>query len=176
MKGKLYSILTAVIITVTPLLCSPAADNNGPARDAAVDSHSEIQKTYRQLSRIVDRWHTAVLRGKTHQAAKLEHSLETVMSADLEAHRRKLRRAARQVALSNPTSATDSSLAAKRGKTFRKLRSLLRTKEHLLRSFQRSRAFSNRYRLAGDYLEILRWQLGSQRTWLAEKSGQQVQP
>lgn len=133
-----------------------------------------INKTVSSLSHHVDLWHDAILKGDEKAARHWEDELVKIVNGDLEDSKRTVRHYARKSSLAgavemNTTKEENVNRDQDVSTAFRTALSILNTKEQLALSFSRTSAFSNKYRLISDYIEVLRKQLGMQKLKLADE-------
>lgn len=151
---------------------SSAAVVSTPVRAAAPHQTSGVALESEQLGKLVDAWHKSVLRGDQSSIERSYDSLHSFLSADLDRSREGLRIQAELAAYS--TSGQQSQVPAcadeaeQRGQ-FEDQLGLFRSKELIAEAIDRNSSFSNRYRLLGDYADLLRKELGMNRIVLASK-------
>ena len=137
-------------------------------------TEAAINKTVANLSHHVDLWHDAILKGDEKTARHWEDELVKIVNGDLENSKRTVRHYARKSSLAGtvelkPTKEDNVNRDQDVSVAFRTALSILNTKEQLALSFTRTNAFSNKYRLISDYIEVLRRQLGMQKLKLADE-------
>lgn len=136
-------------------------------------SSAALATTLKQLTSTIDLWHDAVLKGNDDDRRHFEGALQDLMQEDLASSKRGLRFYARQSALAvprtKPLTHTDKD-KVERSDEFKRELAVFNSKEHLWRSFTRTNAFSNKYRLISDYIDVLRRQLNMPRIQLANKN------
>jgi hypothetical protein len=119
-----------------------------------------------------DLWLEAELAGHRDQASRIEKDLLGLLNCDIYAHQERVRQLAKDLILS-PTSQADTADgrtdadSLSRQLVFRTEISALNAKEALHRSIVKTDAFSNKYRLLGDYIDLLRRELEMPRLKLA---------
>lgn len=131
-----------------------------------------------RLTRSIDLWVEANLKGDGKNIHKYETAIFEQIRADIASSRRLVERYEAEVRRS--TSEYNRPHDTRAGhrddradlrddvKDLHQARQLLRVKERLASSLHRTTAFSNKYRLLGDYKEVLRRELGMARVELAE--------
>lgn len=139
---------------------------------------AQTQSAFKKLNRAVDFWHDAWLKGDGKKIEQYEQGFCHIIRDDIEASRRlisrhedELRRSAAEFGQRH-----DSKAARKDDRAdmrddiadLKRARGLVKVKERLYRTLVRSSAFSNQYRLLGDYLDLLARELGMGRLELAE--------
>lgn len=121
----------------------------------------------KNLSHEIDLWHDSALKRNGKRMRSHEKRIFDIIQEDIQARDRLIYRyeneAARSVkdVVSEPSPVVTAPAAEKRQavndiKDLRKARQLLKAKELLFDSIKRTDTFSNRYRLLGDYLEIVK--------------------
>ncbi|HUV29596.1 MAG TPA: hypothetical protein VMY05_00705 [Acidobacteriota bacterium] len=155
------------------------ADKPKPAHEAAQTS-TEIEMMIENLSHHIDLWHDAVLKGNTANVNRFEAEILKIVRSDIEKAQTAVTFYARKAALSPPQMDGDrASVSGPRvgveRDAFRRSKSMLSAKEQLSLSFTRSDAFSNKYRLINDYVDLLRKQLDMPKVELAEQKASPVQ-
>jgi len=134
--------------------------------------------TYTKLSSNIDRWVEANLKGNDKKAQNYEEVILELIGADItstrrmiEQHKAEVLRSTREYnSLHNTRVARCDDRADLREDVsdLNQAKQLLSVKERLASTLKQSTAFSNKYRLLGDYLEVLRRELGITRVELAE--------
>ena len=161
----------AVLLAGTALV---SAEQPEPAQiDSTANSRGEFLRDATLTTLEIDHelWLEAQLAGHREQAAQIEKELFDLMSRDLYAHQERVREMAKQVLLGKTDAAGDDSAAVadsvSRQALFQKSISALNAKEALHRSMRKTDAFSNKYRLLGDYIDLLRRELDMPRPKMA---------
>ncbi len=178
---RLCSILMALLL---PGTIAEATDNAVQQQDKRGEISREKKElgvtsaTYTQLSGSIDRWVEANLAGDQQRARVLETSILNQLGADVTATHRRIKQSqagsagpAARDAEDRPSPRTgvrEGEGAAGGDSTLEQAAQLLRVKERLASAIARSQAFSNKYRLLGDYLEVLRREMGLRRIELVE--------
>lgn len=162
-------LMLAALLAGTP--CSVA----GPVKSK--DSVLVVPETLREyyenrpgpqkLEYALDLWHDATLKGDAELAEECQARVDYVVATDLTANEEFLSVCARQALLaveSDTHGHADSSAALRAGQeTFGELYDLYRAKRAVYDSFRKSEAFSNKARLLGDYIQLLRRELSLPR-------------
>ena len=116
-------------------------------------------------------WLEAQLAGHREQAALIEKELLGLLNCDIYAHQERVRQLAEDLAPSSNAQVDTANINAadslSRQADFQKSISALNAKEALHRSMEKTGAFSNKYRLLGDYIDLLRRELDMPRLKLA---------
>ena len=173
-KTKLGYLIVAVAMI---LLGSVSAELSvGSEAKAAITTSPEQyspEQVVAELQTEYDLWLEAVLAGDDQEADRLEKNLLGMVNYDILVARELVREMARAVALSaevdegqptGPDEAKDGSVGQKE---FSRAIACLNIREALCRSLDRTDAFSNKYRLLGDYIDLLRRELKMPRLKLA---------
>jgi hypothetical protein len=122
-------------------------------------------------------WTNAVLRGKENRAQEHESNLLSMVNRDIYFFQERVRQLALEATLASAEDkswSSESTPTAERDKLkteFQESVDRLNTKEMLYRSLTRTCAFSNKYRLLGDYIDLLRRELDLPRLKLAKTDG-----
>jgi hypothetical protein len=159
-----------------------AEDSNG----VTPGSHEPFkpQNKYEMLSYAVDLWHDATLKGDDGKIKECRDDIRKFLEADIESERNLVKMLTRQ-AIDNEAGKNEEGKNLIEEKPGRKpakadqdlvnqLVPLIRTKELLVDAMERSEAFSNQYRLLGDYIDLLRRELDMPRLQYAmEKLNQE---
>ena len=140
---------------------------------------NRTDKISQELSHEIDLWHDAILKRNAKRARKHQKRIFSLIDSDIRARSQAVRRYEREgnksvknivenVRADEPISASEKYAAKDDIKDLRKARQLVKAKEILFDSIKRTETFSNRYRLLGDYLEIVRRENRMNRIELAE--------
>jgi len=134
--------------------------------------------TFVQLSKTVDRWVEANLKGDDKRVKRYEQAILNQIRDDIVSSQRLVDRYDAEIRRSaKECQGTHSSQADRHDnradlrddvKDLYRARQLLKIKERLASTLSRTATFSNKYRLLGDYLETLRRELGMVRVELVE--------
>jgi hypothetical protein len=111
---------------------------------APVDKMASMIK---KLIRATDLWHDANLKGDHARIVKSERVIFDVIQADIGFSRENLKKVS-HIADSVGTVVYQEKVKQSAG--------MLRAKERLVNSLRRAKAFSNKYRLLGDYIDLLK--------------------
>lgn len=175
-------------ILVTLLLVLPAAGATaGSTPEKAADKQEikqdhqflkHIRKTLDELDRAIDLWHDANLKGGDKKIALAHEKIQQILQADITTSWDRIGESEIEVFKSAEEfkSTPSTGNGHKDGrvdlrgdiKNLKQAKIVLRTKERLYSSIEKSSAFSNKYRLLGDYTDVLKKQLGLSRIELAE--------
>lgn len=115
-----------------------------------------------QLARLIDLWHDAYLKADSERIRKWQGDLIAFMYADIERTRWRYD-ACRKRAEAAGLDRADGALSPLEQDLVDQLTDAdqwLKVKKRLRHGFENSTAFSNRYRLLGDYLQVLRLESG----------------
>lgn len=151
----------------------PKPDSLVSGTSADLVSPEECQA---KLDTAVERWHCAVLSGDSKKVEACRSIIDGLIMADLARHARELeaKRAMvlEQAALLGDTlTPLDPDRGMEDNAEYAQYLDNLRAKQLVYASYRRSEAFSNKYRLLGDYIDLLRKQLGMARLKLAGERG-----
>lgn len=134
--------------------------------------------TVKRLTHNIDLWVDANLKGHGKKADKYEQTIFELIEGDIASSRRLAERYEAEVRSSTTEyNRSHTSRAERRDdradlrddvKDLHRAWQFLKVKERLASSLHRTTAFSNKYRLFGDYAEVLRCELGMARVELAE--------
>ncbi|MCK4301122.1 MAG: hypothetical protein KAW91_00020 [candidate division Zixibacteria bacterium] len=134
--------------------------------------------TVKELSHAINLWHDANLKGDRAKIRKYEDKLYNIMRDDIgstatvvKRYETEASRSAREFERGdrNWSERTDDHVDLRDDRRdLQKAMGLLKTKQRLVSSFVKSPAFSSKYRLLGDYVDILRQEQGLTRIELAE--------
>ncbi len=150
----------------------PGKRELGPEQKEYPQTLTDIEITLDHLAHTCDLWHDAILKGDMKKAAMWEEKINSILKVDLDDSRRTVRHLARQSSMKNSkeTKTESGRVITKHepDKKFQHSLSVLNVKEHLSISFSRTEAFSNKYRLLSDYIDLLRKQLKMPKIKFAE--------
>lgn len=133
------------------------------------------QQTLDKLTKLIDEWHAAVLASERGRSERIENKILSVISEDITSQQMRVRELAHEVTSEPPVkSSADQGVDGKEYREnpvpndaaeneFREHHTLLKAKQIIARSVRNSKAFSNKYRLLGDYVDLLRRELGMAR-------------
>ncbi|MFH1686923.1 MAG: hypothetical protein ABIE70_05305 [bacterium] len=176
-----------LLITVTAVngpTATWAAQQNADSREIAKDRQSlEAGKSrIKQLSHLIDLWHDANLKGDQSKIDQLAQQLEEMLHRDMDATARAISQAQAEKARSArefhrghrhwSEKVDDKRDLSDDIHDADQLRETLKVKKRLAASISKSPAFSNRYRLLGDYMDVMRHEVGMTRLELAEDIGE----
>jgi hypothetical protein len=167
-------VVLAFVVTLTSVAVV-AADQPGAAQtDISALTWSEYsqQGILSTLELDHDLWLEAQLGGDHDQVARIEKELLGLINRDIFGHQERVREIAKDMVLSSvpgPDSAAApaASDSLQSRVDFKGEIDILNAKEALCRSFRRTDAFSNKYRLLGDYIDLLRRELEMPRLKMA---------
>ncbi len=138
--------------------------------------------TLARLSGTIDRWVEANLTGHNKKAHSFEESILEQIQADIVSSQRQLERYEAEVRSSTMEyNRLPQSRAARRDdrvdlrddvKDLHLTGRLLKEKERLASSLRKVATFSNKYRLLGDYMEVMRRELGMAKVELVEDTNE----
>ncbi|HEX2898071.1 MAG TPA: hypothetical protein VHP63_08495 [candidate division Zixibacteria bacterium] len=166
-------ILTAAGLVLALSICAMAGDNGVASAAAKKEFRFDVREAERtatvekNLSHEIDLWHDSALKRNGKRMRAHEKRIFDMIQDDLQARDRLIYRYENEAAgsvknvVQEPGTVSAAPAVEKRQavndiKDLRKARQLLKAKELLFDSIKRTDTFSNRYRLLGDYLEIVR--------------------
>jgi exonuclease VII large subunit len=164
----LIFLLTALILPVGATI----ADNNNQGLQNQNDIRQNQRKlnntrtVFEQLSRNIDLWHDANLKGNSKKIHQLEQQILVQIQADIALAEQAVKRYETEVPRFKPEPKLTANTSANRGSDFRDYQDAkqrLQAKKQLADAVARATTFSHRYRLLENYLEILRTELGITR-------------
>ena len=169
MKTKI-SLLTliAVVTLSSPILADPPEPSSTEPSAVRATEEFILEETIALLQIEYNLWLDAALSGSGAEAERLEENLLGRINLDIIVSQEKVRAMAKEVALA---SGDDVSSGPKVPEVdsdeFKQARNHLNAKEAVFRSAVKTEAFSNKYRLLGDYIDLLRRELKMPRLKLA---------
>lgn len=183
MTQKRYHLI--FIIIVLAFACSaPAVGNNLEKKQDKREIRQDKKElgatsaTLDRLSGTIDRWVEANLTGHNKKANRYEESILEQIQADIASSRQQLERyeaevrsSAREYKSLHQSQATrhDDRVDLRDDvKDLHLAKRLLKEKERLASSLRKVATFSNKYRLLGDYMEVMRRELGMAKVELVE--------
>lgn len=143
----------------------PAAE---PNEAAAVETGRG--ESIGDLIHLNDLWHDANLKADSDQIAKWERRINEFLRADIEQTRWRYEVCRKQTE-GYSSKVNGVPLSAEQLEVLDELADVdqwLKVKKRLLKGFENSQAFSNRYRLVGDYLQVLRMEHDQLQVKMAE--------
>lgn len=156
-----------------------AGSGNGNTEDSdRVTSEENIMQfkphnKYELLSHSIDLWHDATLKGDERRTSECHQAIQKFLEEDVESNRTLVKMLTQQVVVNNAVESNQGkNLVEQKPKTklsradrelIGRLGNLIKTKELLIEAMGRTEAFSNQYRLLGDYLDLLRKELDMPR-------------
>lgn len=180
-------MLTKGIFITALFLLLAAGVTAGPTAEKVADKQEiktdhkfikQTQKTLNELDRAIDLWHDANLKGAEKKIILAQQKIKEILQADITASWDRIGESEVEVFKSAEESKATSGNGAARSddrvdlrndiKDLKQAKMIVKTKERLYSSIEKSKAFSNKYRLLGDYTDVLKKQLGLSRIELAE--------
>lgn len=164
-----YSIICGLILAAVPAIgqdnqpIKQTDPNIAPAQE--VVEVGEISTTSQKLNRAVDLWHDANLKGDVRKSNEYERMIFDLLMADIRFLRSQIDVATRRV----PEKEIDTLTLRRQQENLKKNAGFLRAKERLVSSLRKAEAFSNKYRLYGDYLQVLKIERRRNSIQLASK-------
>lgn len=153
-----------------------AADNLQRAADRTeiCQDKQELKRTkacYDKLSSAIDNWHDAYLLGDEKRIGGAEKVLVDIIVEDINVSYKLVGESEKELVRSRVSS--DGSIDQRTDviddrADLKQARKLLNSKEHLLAGWKKADSFGYKYRVLGDYQELLRQEMGVVRLELAE--------
>ncbi|MFQ6009365.1 MAG: hypothetical protein ACE5K8_10505 [Candidatus Zixiibacteriota bacterium] len=151
-----------------------------PVGSAIGDSHSQEQQNddkigneqrkpkdteyvFEQLRQNIDLWHEANLKGESKKIRQLEQQILDQIQADITLAEQAVKRYEAEACRFKPEHKLIPDTSANRGgvlRDYQNAKQRLQTKKQLVEALARATAFSHKYRLLENYMEILRTELG----------------
>jgi len=171
MFGRLVFIVTGLLVCLA--ITGFAADNGVSSNPVKKEFRFDLKETERtnavvkNLTHEIDLWQDAALKRNGKRMRAEEKRIFDIIEADIQARDRVIYRFENEAASSvtnvvdengpaPEASVSDKHEARDDVKDLRKAKQLVKAKELLYDSIKRTDTFSNRYRLLGDYLEIVK--------------------
>jgi hypothetical protein len=161
------------------------ADRLGEAPPAEPpESIFSLETSFDRLSHWVDLWHDAHLKGNDKEIEKLDSEIDRILSEDIQASRAIVKTVCEEWILKNASGPEQSrNLIEERASESEQqehqemvelMIGFANTKAELYKSISKTEAFSNKYRLLGDYINLLRKELDMPRVRLAGRPAEEV--
>jgi len=159
-RANTASLILAAIVAVFGI--AVAGQVTRPAVESPAGDLNEVltvEETIALLEEEYDQWLEAVLGGSQTEAAQIEKNVFGIVNLDIMRNQEGVRIRAREIALASDqkSSSREDSVAA--GGELKQAINHLNAKEAVFRSALKTDAFSNKYRLLGDYIDLLRREL-----------------
>lgn len=165
MRTRLW--LAGVVVTVGLGLTAAADQDISAVAEATPVAGAD------SLDIVIDLWYQATLAGDNSQANEYENKILRLLSIDIECTQERLLKMIEQAkSAQNDTdakTATADSLPSPLQDSINFLHSRLKVKRILSSTISDSDAFSNKYRLLGDYVELIRRDVGLPKLKLASE-------
>jgi hypothetical protein len=139
---------------------------------------AEVKSTVARLTRAIDLWHEANIHNAARLVKEREKEILNIVEADIRSNatfvltcRLEVDRSERE--LEGPHATAAGKADDRRDwrddrANLKRMEGILKVKERLYTSLRRSESFSSKYRLLGDYVDMLRQELRSQKIEVAE--------
>jgi len=180
-------IVTGLILALA--ICAFAGDNQSQNKVTKSEFRFDLRETERtndvvkNLSHEIDLWHDAALKRNGKRMRAHEKRIFDVIEEDIQARDRVIYRYENEASHSTAKVITEPGPAVSAPpherlearddiKDLRKAKQLVKAKQLLYDSIKRTDTFSNRYRLLGDYLEIVKRESRMNSIELAEDGHQ----
>ena len=187
MTPKRYHLIFTIIVLAFASGAATAGNDLEKKQDKSEirQDKMELVATSAALARLsgtIDRWVEANLTGHNKKANRYEESILEQIQADIASSRRQIERYEAEVRSSaREYKSLHQSQAARHDdradlrddvKDLHLAGRLLKEKERLASSLRKVTAFSNKYRLLGDYMEVMRRELGMAKVELVEDANE----
>ena len=175
MMTRILTATACLIFLVGSLLAAEPPLKAGNQKDSQTTAENASQKRLNQISDCVELWHAAALSGNDKVANHFEQRLFGLFENDIAADKeaaivKNSQRSRHEYGPGDDRNAARMAQSLKEAKEAQHNREMVLTKQRLYTSMQRTDAFSNRFRLAGDYIQIMKKELGIQPPQLANQS------
>jgi len=158
------SVVAAVFMAVM-FVGTAMGGNRVNHKEAMQDKRHLTQTRYTldELSRHIDLWHDANLVGNDKLISKHEKQLRAIITSDLAQSKKVVKQYRHKAPMARNLKEKNE---YKTEQT--QAENLTDAKEKISDRLKRSKAFSNKYRLLGDYKDLLQRELGQERLQLAQ--------
>ncbi|HOP06256.1 MAG TPA: hypothetical protein PLF13_03090 [candidate division Zixibacteria bacterium] len=167
-------------LSVTALAGSKAAEKKQDRQELKKDGKilDQNQRTLQALEHAIDLWHDANLKNEEKLARQYMTQIQVIIEADLAYSQKQLEQAQQEKTASNQeqsdpqesryTRVDDHRDAVDDRADLHRIRDLYQAKKRLFSSINRGTSFSNRFRLLGDYVSVVKRQVNENKIELAE--------
>lgn len=171
-------------LSVTALAGSKTAEEAQNRHEVAKDVKllDQNHRTLQALEHAIDLWHDAILKNKDKLARQYLAQIRVIIDADLSYSQKLIEQAQAEKTASNQEQAgphqsryaqVDDRRDARDDRIdLHRLKDLYQAKKRLFSSINRGASFSNRFRLLGDYVTVVKRQINESRIELAEDIGE----
>ena len=177
---KKMSIIFVVLLLVWGVggvvaLDKQALDNYTPLTTKHIFT---INETINHLSHHIDLWHDANLKGDREKIELYEAVIDDIVSKDIAQSKNNVRNYAQLAVLENVSgneaeSQADLNQSAVRpSEVFKGMVSNLNSKKKMAEALQKTKTFSNKFRLLGDYIYLLQQELKMVRIEVANEESE----
>ena len=168
-KMNITLLTLAAVLVLSSLLLAGPPENSGDESATVQDTGElNLEGTIALLQTEYNLWLDAVLSGSREESEDLEKNLLGIINLDITINQEKVRSMAKEVALaSGNLDVSESGVSEADSNRLKQEISHLNAKESVFRSAVKTKAFSNKYRLLGDYIDLLRRELKMPRLKLA---------
>lgn len=176
---KASGILVCLLLAGTGLAGSVDKEVNLPEQKQTLKSNLTAGELAEKLSLKYREWVEANLNGAQKESEKLEKSIIQLLNHDMMLSETRVRDLARDAALARVVDEVDQERptlteVTEQETAFQQGVAILNTKEALYKTINKSIAFSTKYRLLGDYIDLLRRELQLPRLKLASLASRNV--
>jgi len=176
--------IIVVLVLMVGVGAVAALDKAQPSHyaDQAPQLVNYVNETLSNLKHHIDLWHDANLKGDQEKIALYEGGLNDIIGDDI-AQGKKTVRSFAQIAvlesMSEPREGDQAELAKnpiRSNEQFKSMVTNLNSKKKLAEAVRKSKAFSNKYRLLGDYVYLLQQELKIVKVELANEESDEKEP
>lgn len=180
--AKLVLTVGLLVIGTTVLGAGPQDQGSVDREDQAIKNPKQLlfeaNSTYQVFDHAIDLWHDAILKGDDKRANFYLDEICDIITEDIQTNKLQMKMLVRQIeACYQENSFEGKNLfesnhedkeITKYKEYLPVLSSMILIKEELYRAMSRTEAFSNDYRLLGDYKNLLRRELGMPKLKMAD--------
>ena len=170
----LHRLLFLTVAFLSATLMALAAPDPKPDSQVSVTPADTLspEECRAKLDSVVERWYRGVLAGDSKKVDACRDTIDGLIMADLARQMRDLDKKRKVVLeqaslLGDTLTPLDPNRGMEDNAEYAHLLDILGAKQLVFSSYRRSEAFSNKYRLLGDYIDLLRKELGMARLKLA---------
>lgn len=180
LKRVVISIAVFILLAVTLVDAGAKREVRQDKQEVLFDKESiaQTKRTLVAIDHAIDLWHDANLKDNKRLTRQYEVQIAALLQTDIEVTTRIISQCQREISQSKAEwkkphdkwcEKTDDRKDYKDDKwDLKQAKSWLKVKKRLAKSISKTDAFSNKFRLLGDYVGVLRTQLGAERVELVE--------
>jgi hypothetical protein len=178
-KKNLFLIVVLVLMVGVGTV---AAQDKAPTPNYANQAPQivyHINETLTQLKHHIDLWHDANLKGDQEKISLYESVINDIIGDDIAQSKKTVRNLAQIAVLESMSEPTDGDRAelaknpVRSNEKFKNMVTNLNSKKKLAEGIRKSKAFSNKYRLLGDYVYLLQHELKIVKIELANEESEE---